>query len=79
MARIPPGVTAHTRDEVVWMAYNFTAESTFDALMRADASAASFYAGCTPAQKAAIRAQMQEIRTPEEMRAFVSHLPSAAL
>ena len=51
----------------------------FDLLMRQDAEAASFYAGCTPEQKEAIRAQVHAITTPEQMQAFVSHLSSAAL
>ncbi len=75
--RIP--FDGHTDYEVMNMERKNAREGVFDLLMRQDAEAASFYAGCTPEQKEAIRAQVHAITTPEQMQAFVSHLSSAAL
>ncbi|MBS5144304.1 MAG: hypothetical protein KHY89_02140 [Butyricicoccus pullicaecorum] len=61
------------------MERNTAREGVFELLLGQDARAASFYAGCTPEQKEAIRAQVHAIRTPEQMQAFVSNLSSAAL
>lgn len=70
------GYTGH---EVIDMERNTAREGVFELLLGQDARAASFYAGCTPEQKEAIRAQVHAIRTPEQMQAFVSNLFSAAL
>ena len=43
-----------------------------------NSEAARFYDGCTMEQRQAILCQLQSISTPEEMRSFVAHLPSAA-
>ncbi len=69
----------HTAFEVMDMERKNAREGVFDLLLRQDAEAASFYAGCTPEQKEAIRTQVHAITTPQEMQAFVSHLSSAAL
>ncbi len=69
----------HTGYEVMNMERKNAREGVFDLLMRQNAEAASFYAGCTPEQKEAIRTQVHAITTPEQMQAFVSHLSSAAL
>ncbi len=69
----------YTGNEVIDMERNTAREGVFELLLGQDARAASFYAGCTPEQKEAIRAQVHAIRTPEQMQAFVSNLSSAAL
>ncbi|MEG0541836.1 MAG: hypothetical protein RR461_00895 [Angelakisella sp.] len=41
--------------------------------------AARFFDSCTEAQKQAILAQVHMIQSKQDMKAFVDHLPSAAL
>ncbi|MCI8479178.1 MAG: hypothetical protein HFE97_12755 [Oscillospiraceae bacterium] len=50
----------------------------FGAILRENPAAARFYDNCTPAQREAILLQLQEL-PPENIRAFVEELPSAAL
>lgn len=51
----------------------------FAALLCQNKTASQFYDRCTPTQKQAIYAQIQHIDTKEQMEAFVTQLPSAAL
>lgn len=44
-----------------------------------NSDAAKFYENCTDEQKAAIISQVHAIDSKEAMKAFVDHLPSAAL
>lgn len=50
----------------------------FGTLLRENREAARFYDSCTSEQRRAILCRLPSISSPEEMRAFVSHLPSAA-
>ena len=50
----------------------------FGAVLRENPAAARFYDNCTPAQREAILLQIQEV-DPDNMRAFVAELQSAAL
>lgn len=50
----------------------------FGTMLRENSAAARFYDGCTAEQRQAILCQLRAISSPEEMRAFVAHLPSAA-
>lgn len=51
----------------------------FGTLLRENSAAARFYDSCTREQRQAILSQLPSMTSPEEVRAFVDHLPSAAL
>ena len=51
----------------------------FQALLRHDLPAAQLYNSCSDTQKRAILLQLRSIQSPEQLSAFVDHLPSAAL
>lgn len=51
----------------------------FGEMLRENEAAAQFYDGCTTEQKQAIHLQLRRIQTQEKLKAFVEHLPSAAL
>lgn len=61
------------------MEFHLEPAVAFGSLLRENAEAAQFYDNCTPTQKEAILLQLQEIHSPENLKAFVDQLPSAAL
>ena len=71
-------VLYHPIFEVICMNSNFSPAILFGTMLRENSEAARFYDGCTMEQRQAILCQLQSISTPEEMRSFVAHLPSAA-
>jgi len=51
----------------------------FGELLQQDPKAAQFYNSCTPEQRQAILRQLPKMTSQVQLRAFVEHLPSAAL
>jgi hypothetical protein len=52
---------------------------SFEMSLRENKKASDFFNHCTPEQKANIISQANSISSSEAMKAFVEHLPSAAL
>lgn len=70
----------HTTHEVITMDSNMMEPAvSFGTMLQSDNETARFYDHCTMEQKQAIFHQLREIQTPEQLKAFVKHLPSAAL
>ena len=53
--------------------------ASFTDCLRQNPEAAQFYGSCTPMQKQAILNQLSAIESEQNMKAFVDHLPNAAL
>lgn len=51
----------------------------FGQLLRQNPQASRFFDSCTSEQRQAILLQLPQLETPEQLQAFVEHLPSAAL
>ena len=61
------------------MSAPFEPAVAFGALLREHPDTARFYDGCTAEQRNAILQQLSQVKSRQELDAFVAHLPSAAL
>lgn len=61
------------------MQSNFESAVVFGKFLTENADAAQFYNQCTPEQKQAIHRQLHDMESIAHIKAFVDHLPSAAL
>ena len=58
---------------------SFSPDAAFQGCLQSHPSAARFYQNCSPQQKQAILSQLHQLSTPQQVRSFAAHLPSAAL
>ena len=61
------------------MKQDFQAGTHFLDMVQENPSALRFWNQCGPIQRRAIDRQLDRLDTPEQLRGFVDHLPSAAL